>query len=151
MTPANLSEQAKSRRRRAIGRHLSAMREGLNQTELGIKLGDYSPTGQPVPQTTISRWERGTVDLTLEDAYEIEVALRLAHGTLARAGGYVEDAEPASTAKSVEEMLRVDPNLDPDLRQDVITAYRSYVTLSRRLNREEATRSAPQVRRRSAV
>lgn len=113
----------------------------MSQTELGHKLD--------MPQTTVSRWERGTVDLTLEQALEIEVILGLPHGTLAKAGGYIEPSKD-DTPRTVEQLMRTDPNLDPDIRQDAIQAYRSYVALSQRLRREESvTTTRPSSRRRT--
>jgi transcriptional regulator with XRE-family HTH domain len=106
----------------------------MTQTELGIKLAEFQPDGQPIPQTTISRWERGTVDMTFDQALEIEMALGCPLGTLARAGGYISADEQH---QNVEDALRVDPLLDPEIREDAIRAYKSYVNVSRRVNREE--------------
>jgi transcriptional regulator with XRE-family HTH domain len=69
---------------RAIARH--RCKEGLTQAQLGERLGRYRH--QPVPQTTISRWELGEVDLTLEDIFDIEEALALPHGILKEQAGY---------------------------------------------------------------
>lgn len=140
-----MTSDAQQRRRRAIGRLLVDLRKEMTQTELGVKLAEFQPDGQPIPQTTISRWERGTVDMTFEQALEIEKALNVPPGTLARAGGYIA---PDDSYKSVEDLLRVDPNLDPELREDVISAYRSYVTTSRRLARDESI-AGPRRRKRA--
>lgn len=141
MTPSILSQAARERRRRAIGHTLTQLRQGLNQTELGVKLGTYQPNGQPIPQTTVSRWERGTVDLTFEQALEIEVALGLTPGTLFKAGGY-EAPSKDDSVKSIKEMIRDDSNLDPEFRQDVIRFYESYVQATQRLRREESVAQA---------
>jgi transcriptional regulator with XRE-family HTH domain len=53
----------------------------MTQQELGSRLG--------VPQTTVSRWERGTVDYGIEQLRTIEDSLGLRHGALLVAGGYV--------------------------------------------------------------
>jgi DNA-binding XRE family transcriptional regulator len=128
MTPSILSDAARSRRRRAIGQKLAELRGEMNQTELGLVLD--------APQTTVSRWERGTIDMNFEQALEVEVALGLKHGTLARTGGYIEAIE-TDQAPNIVEMLSVDPTLDEDLRQDLIAIYRAYQKLSSRLRREE--------------
>lgn len=137
-----LSDTARERRRRAIGRAIASLREGMNQTELGYKLD--------APQTTVSRWERGTVDLTLEQALAIETHLGLPLGTLAKAGGYIAP-DDKSTAKTTEEMLRTDPNLDPDIRDQLISWYKHCVSMSNRIRRIEGTTtmSLPQGRRAS--
>lgn len=142
----NGKSDAQLRRRRAIGRLIVDLRKDMTQTELGYRLAEFQPDGQPIPQTTVSRWERGTIDMTFEQAFDIEQALRVAPGTLARAGGYVAADE---TYKDIEDMLRVDPNLDPELRESVITAYRSYVATSRRLDRDEFVASPKRRRTRS--
>lgn len=141
----SVTSDAQQRRRRAIGRLLVDLRKERTQTELGEMLAEFQPDGLPIPQTTISRWERGTVDLTLEQALQIEQALGVPLGTLARAGGYIA---PDDSYKNVEDMLRVDPNLDTDFREDVIRAYRSYVSTSRRLARDEAI-AGPRRRKRA--
>ena len=128
------SKDAQLRRRRAIGRLIVDLRKELTQTELGIKLAEYQADGQPIPQTTISRWERGTIDMTFEQALEIELALNVPRGALARAGGYIATDD---SFKNVEDLIRIDSSLDPEVREDVIRAYRSYVNVSRRYQRDE--------------
>ncbi len=134
MITQTASTEARLRRHRAIGKLIVALRQDMTQTELGIKLAEFQQDGQPIPQTTISRWERGTIDMTFDQALEIEMALGVSQGTLARAGGYIAAEEGH---RSVEEALRVDPDLDPEIREDAVRAYKSYVAISRRVNREE--------------
>ncbi len=42
-----------------------------------------------MPQTTMSRWEKGLVDLSVTDVYWVERALELETGTILAAAGYV--------------------------------------------------------------
>lgn len=67
----------------ALGAAIRRARAESSQEDLGIRLG--------VPQTTISRWERGTVDLGVETIRALEEALGLARGELLIAGGFVAD------------------------------------------------------------
>lgn len=135
MSPVlNLKNEAKVRRRKAIGRLIVSVRGEMTQTELGVKLGDYQQDGEPIPQTTISRWERGTIDMTFEQALEIEMALGVPFGTLARAGGYVAADD---SYKGVEETIQVDPFLDPELKGDLLLIVKSYKNVSKRLDHEE--------------
>src|SRR4051794_31003921 len=73
-------------RRRALGEAIKRHRGEMSQGELGAAIGD-------VPQTTISRWERGVVDLTVEQVLAIEIALDLAPGLLASEAGYVSKGQ----------------------------------------------------------
>lgn len=68
------------------------------QTEIGHLLD--------APQTTVSRWESGSVDLTVEKVHEIEGKLGLETGHLLRAGGYIVGegmpGDPFSTHTTTE-------------------------------------------------
>ena len=94
----------------------------MTQAELGLLLG-------AIPQTTISRWESGSVDLTMEQVFDLEVALDLPHGALATAAGY---ATTTVDVKAITSLMRSDPAVLPELRQDAIRSYKSYVEISRR-------------------
>lgn len=85
MTDDTLDLPARARLR-AVGRAIRAARGSTSQTELSARLG--------VPQTTLSRWERGTVDFGLEQLRALEYVLELEPGTLLLAGGYVPGREP---------------------------------------------------------
>lgn len=100
-----------------IGRAIREARGDLSQTELSARLN--------VPQTTISRWERGTVDFTVEQLRVIEIALDMEPGELLIAGGYVRGQEPregvvreithASFAEAIA-MVRAAEELDLGVR-----------------------------------
>src|SRR4051812_38401182 len=77
-------DKGSSRERRLVrlGQAIRVARGALPQGKLGARIGD-------VPQTTISRWERGLVDLTVEQVRTIEEALDLPSGALLVASGYV--------------------------------------------------------------
>jgi transcriptional regulator with XRE-family HTH domain len=76
-------------RLRGLGAAIRGHREaaGVTQAELGERLGEV--TGEPVPQTTVSRWESGSVDLGYEQVRAIERALGLDAGAIAITAGYV--------------------------------------------------------------
>lgn len=120
-TPA----EARAARRAALGVAIRNARQehGLTQHELGERLED-------TPQTTISRWEKGLVDLNLEQLCELEAALGLRLGTFAMATGF---CEPDFTKADVVDILRADPNLHPDVRADMVRVYKSYTQISKRL------------------
>lgn len=58
----------------------------MNQTDFGDLLTPY--LGERIPQTTLSRWELGEIEMTLEQVRAIELALGLELGTLAKAAAY---------------------------------------------------------------
>src|SRR4051812_17079522 len=70
-------------RLRQLGQAIRVARRNMSQTRLGELCGH-------VPQTTISRWERGLVDLTVEQIWDLETALDLKRGMLVIAGGYAD-------------------------------------------------------------
>lgn len=89
MTDPNLDEHAR-RRLKAVGREIRKARGERTQQELGELLGD-------LPQTTVSRWEHGSVDFPLETIRRLEAALGLEDGHLLKAGGYVSKAAMPGT------------------------------------------------------
>lgn len=88
-------------RPKALGRALRTARGQRTQTEIGNLLGG-------VPQTTISRWEAGAVDLTVEQVNLIEGTLGLEPGHLLRAGGYVKGEGMPGSPIQVYETTEVD-------------------------------------------
>ena len=77
-------------RLRRLGRAIRSKREAaeLTQADLGERIGFV--TGESVPQTTVSRWENGAVNLDVEQVRAIEIALQLMPGALLVEAGYVE-------------------------------------------------------------
>ena len=74
-------------RRSALGASIREARKPLNQTEFGDLLKPL--LGERVPQTTLSRWELGEIEMTLEQVRAIELALGLELGSLAKRSGYL--------------------------------------------------------------
>jgi hypothetical protein len=79
-------EDAADRRRR-LGAAIKLARGELSQTELGARLAPQ--LGIPIPQGTVSRWELGKTEMTLEQVRALERCLDLDPGHLAAAGGYL--------------------------------------------------------------
>lgn len=106
-------EAGREVRRTRLGDAIRDNRGEMPQIEMGEKLGG-------VPQTTISRWERGLGDMTLEQLWDIENAFQLPHGTLARQAGYVTDELDVVAA------VETDPDLAmfPELREQAISQIR---------------------------
>jgi transcriptional regulator with XRE-family HTH domain len=71
----------------------------MSQCELGAAVGR--------PQSSISQWENGLVDLSMEQVAEIEKVLGVPAGSLGRAAGYVDSNAPSS------EPVRPDVSDDP--------------------------------------
>ena len=67
-------------RLRSLGAAIRRARGALTQEELGDRLD--------LPQTTVSRWELGYVDLGVEQVRRLEEALDLPGGELFAKGGY---------------------------------------------------------------
>lgn len=76
---------AYERRQELMGEAVRAARGHLSQTEFGVLVS--------VPQPSVSRWERGEVDLTYEQVYRIEMAVGLPLGSLAPQAGYAHGSE----------------------------------------------------------
>ncbi len=119
-------------RQRALGAAIREARGPTSQAALGRRIGEVSPDG-PMPQTTVSRWELGDVEHSLETIRAIEMALDLRLGSLLEAAGYVPPA--TQRVKDVEAVLRSDPNLDPAMRQSMLTHYRAAVDFTRSVRR----------------
>lgn len=99
------------------------MQAGWTQAEFGDVLGDS-------PQTTVSRWEKGLVDLTAQQVNDIEEALGLEPGHLLSIAGY---CTVKFDRKNLEAALRNDPAVHPDFRGDVVRMYQGYVESSKRM------------------
>ena len=84
---------ARAERLAKLGREIKRARDdaALTQAQLGERLAAY--LGEVVPQTTVSRWESGSVSLDFETVMAIEKALDLTLGALARAARYVVAAD----------------------------------------------------------
>lgn len=125
---AELSRERIERQKR-VGLAIRRARGDKTQTELGQLLAPY--LGEEVPQTTVSRWEVGSVSIDLEQLRAIELALKLRAGTLFSSTGYVpKDISP----REVEQMIALDPNLSDSLRDNVISLYRTSVKMSKEIN-----------------
>jgi transcriptional regulator with XRE-family HTH domain len=83
------------------------------QTQLAAQLG--------VAQNTISRWSTGDVEPSLEDIARMEDACGVPRGYILRAAGYVAEA------RSTEEMIAADPQLDAGQRELLLAAYRAAI------------------------
>jgi hypothetical protein len=75
--------------RKALGAAIRRLRGARTQAEFGASIGLVCGEDD-VPQTTISRWEGGLVDLSYEQVRVIEAALGVPTGTLAIEAGYVD-------------------------------------------------------------
>lgn len=118
--PSRAEERA--RRRAAMGAAMRSARGDLTQAEIGARLGN-------VPQTTISRWEQGLVELSYEQVMDLERALGVSPGTLGRAAGYLR---PGTRLSSTDIMLaiREDEGLVPDIREIAASTYDGFVKAS---------------------
>ena len=121
---ARLSSRARQEYLVNLGRAIRTARATRTQAQLGALLS--------VPQTTISRWEKGLVALDVLQVLEIETALGLEAGSLLVAAGIVENR---ISVKDVSQAILVDPNVDPTVRRDLANIYENYVKLSKRPRR----------------
>ncbi len=121
---ARLSNRARQEYLVNLGRAIRTARGTLTQAQLGALLD--------VPQTTISRCEKGLVALDVLQVLEIETALGLEAGSLLVACGLVENR---ISVKDVAQAILVDPHVDPTVRRDLANIYENYVKLSKRPRR----------------
>ena len=131
----NEVETFRAERLRQTGSAIRHARGELTQSELGERLAPY--LGEPVPQTTISRWESGTITLDLEVLHALELALELQPGTLFHNAGYVS---LDLGLKDGEALLHVDPNIDDSLRETALSQYRVWVSLSKEIRKARTPR-----------
>jgi transcriptional regulator with XRE-family HTH domain len=115
-----LSERERNTHLTNLGKAIRAARGSLTQAQLGALL--------QVPQTTISRWEKGQVALDVIQVAELEQALGLEGGSLLIAAGLIPGRR---TVKDVAKALLTEPNIDPALRRDLVAIYKNYVRLSK--------------------
>lgn len=80
------SASERAARLAALGSAVRSARGQRSQCEIAARLGR--------PQSSISAWESGGVDLSVERIFQLEGALGVPHGALLRASGYVCDLAP---------------------------------------------------------
>lgn len=83
-------------RRRDLGERITELRElhQIDRAELALMLDR--------DEALLRDWENGLVDLTLEEALDIDEALGVPRGTVAAGGRYVAmDVSPASTEEEI--------------------------------------------------
>jgi transcriptional regulator with XRE-family HTH domain len=100
----------------------------MSQTDLGTRLSKY--LGDDVAQASISRWEKGQVDLGVEQVRALELVLNYKPGDLLVAANYVQRE---SNPQSSREFVMTDPALHPDLRKDAFNAYQAFLNASMRM------------------
>lgn len=68
-----------------VGAAIRLLRESqsLTQDQLGVRAGG-------VPQTTVSRWEGGRVQLSVEQVFQLEDAMGTPHGTILAMAGMID-------------------------------------------------------------
>lgn len=95
---ANHTDDSAARARlRRLGRAIRHVRGETTQAEFGARFG--------VPQATLSRWELGVTDLSVEQVRAVEVAAGLQPGDLLRSAGYLrEDPVARPSVRTVKEM-----------------------------------------------
>ena len=74
-------------RRRALGKAIRAARGAQSQTDVGRTVGR--------PQSSVSVWETGGLELGVDRVYELEDLFGAPHGSLLGAAGYI-DVQPGS-------------------------------------------------------
>lgn len=117
-------------RLKRLGRQIAVAREKImSQAELGYQLGAY--LDREIPQTTISRWEKGQVDLGVEQIRALEIVLGLSPGALLAAAGYVDFY--GTSDRDLRTVVFTDPDLHPSQRSAVLELIGSFKETSRRL------------------
>lgn len=114
----HLSETARAARRNRLGRAIREARGETPQADLGNALG--------IPQTTISRWERGLVDLTVEQVLSLEVVMDLKFGALLMNAGYVDTKGKMPAVEAIRAELS-----SPEITSQAIEAFKGYQKLDR--------------------
>jgi len=84
---------------------------GINQTECGLRMG-FAPR---TAQTSVSQRERPAdhgdyTEVRVTELYRLEVASKVAPGTILRHAGYVDDGDDA---------VRLPPGLTPAIEQTI--------------------------------
>lgn len=109
--------EGRQERLKALGEAVRTLRQERNLAQ--IELAELF--GGSVPQTTVSRWEKGMVDLTCEQVYGLENALEVPHGTLGRVAGYVHVDE-----QNTDVTLLIRHTVHPYYATDAVNDYMKY-------------------------
>lgn len=117
--------QARQDRLRLLGQILRISRGEMTQEQVAELLSRIR--GERVIQTSVSRWEKGMVDMSVEMIRDIEQALGLEKGSILLSAGY------ASTDATVPALIRSDTTIHPNFRGDLERIYKSYQEMSRQL------------------
>jgi transcriptional regulator with XRE-family HTH domain len=120
---------ARQKRQKLVGQLLRVARGDYTQSQVADLLSEVR--GETVIQTSISRWENGLVDMSLEMLWDFEQALGLPKGSIAIAAGYID------TDVSVSALILSDPTIHPNFRADLHRIYKSYQDHTRQLNEAE--------------
>jgi predicted transcriptional regulator len=119
--PAKVTDGA--RRATAIGTALKTVREALiprvSQAELGRRAN--------ITQQMVSRYEAGMFEPSISTVYDLESALEVAHGSVLREAGMIEDGT------SAVHMIRIDPSLTEEMRAVVLETYAIAVMQSKKI------------------
>lgn len=131
------------RRLDALGAQIKILREERewSQTDLGVALAPYQADGKPVPQTTVSRWEKGQVDFTANQVRSIERAFGLAKGTLLAYAGYVDSVavDMEDPERFLYNVIRTSPAIHPELRNDAVAGIKGFVKMSKTISQRDAS------------
>lgn len=125
---AELREQEKAEDLKRLGQAIRQARGELTQSQLAELISRVRGQDGYVPQTMVSRWEAGMVDLSCTQLKEIETALGLQLGEIARAAGFI-----ASEFKDLRPLIRSAPTIHPRFRGDVERILKSYEDMSAEL------------------
>ena len=115
-----LSEHERREHLSNLGQAIRSARGSLTQARLGALL--------EVPQTTVSRWEKGHVALDVIRIRELELALGLESGSLLIDAGLTTGKQRIN---DISNALLADSNVDAPLRRELITLYGHYVMYSK--------------------
>lgn len=115
-------------RMKRLGRRIREKRLEMcmDQAEMAALLTDEH--GCPTSQTTISRYESGEIEITLEKVRKIEKILNVLPGTLLLQSGYID---PVATQRSIEWSIQSDPDLNPEYKDLLIGIYHNFLDSAR--------------------
>jgi hypothetical protein len=125
-------EAERRERREHLGTVIRSVRGDTTQFELAQRISALR--GEPFLQTSVSRWEKGMVDLSVEQIRDVELALDLEPGSILVAAGFV------TTSADVALALHSDPKVHPDFRVEMVRIYNAFVAASKQLNSAGAKR-----------
>ena len=118
----------------AVAAAIRANRGSRTQEWLGGEVARVEDRDEPYGQNTVAGWESGRYALKPPKVFAIEEALGLPPGAISRVAGYLPVS--VAEARGLADVVKADPALSPDQKEDLIAMYDGMVARTRARRRQ---------------